>query len=186
MSENQTNGDAGAGRPAGSTGRRFRRSHALLLLAAGTAGLIAVGAALHAGERGPCGIHEARFGGWHHSRGQGPMMGRLCGDQRGAWLEDRIDLVESFVDFTPEQTPAWTALTEAARAGEARIGQTCEELDGASDDPVGRLARLETMLGAGLDVVRTVRPAFDDFYAVLEPNQRAALDRLIERRHGRD
>lgn len=42
------------------------------------------------------------------------------------------------------------------------------------------------MLGAGLDVVRTVRPAFDDFYAVLGPDQRAALDRLIERRHGHD
>ena len=45
-----------------------------------------------------------------------------------------------------------------------------------------RLAGLETMLSAGLEAVREVRPNFDAFYATLNDKQKTALDRLIDRR----
>lgn len=176
-SEEATQPDAGKR----SGGRRIRTPYLILLLLGGLVGLWTVGAALHAGERSGTGFQEARFGG-HHGPGHGFMMGRLCSDRRSAWLDERIDLVESFVDFTAEQTPAWTALKEAVRAGSERIGEACSSLEEVQDGPVGRLARMETMLAAGLDVVQGVRPAFEDFYAVLDEDQQAALDRLMERR----
>jgi len=37
------------------------------------------------------------------------------------------------------------------------------------------------MLGTGLDIVREVRPSFDAFYGTLDAEQKAALDRLVER-----
>lgn len=148
--------------------RRFKTSHIVLAVLVALGGTWLVGAALHAGESGRAGIHAARAGDWHHGRDHGGMMERLCSERRSDWLDDRIDFVESFVDFTPEQEPAWVALTAAVRGGGERIGEACGALEAASDDPTGRLARAEVMLEAGLDAVRAVRPAFEDFYAVLD------------------
>lgn len=183
MSEHQSpqNGPAES-----SPGRRFKTRHLIILLLAGLLALGSLGAVLHAGEARS---HRAHFGGHHgghHGGGHAFMIGRLCGVERGEWLDERIDLVESFVDFTPEQELAWTALKDAVRAGGERVGQACASIEPADDGPTGRLAQVETMLAAGLDVVRGVRPAFEEFYAVLERDQQAALDRLMERRGGRD
>lgn len=162
-------------------GRRFKTSHIVLAVLATLAGTWLVGVALHAHERS--GIHASRYGGWHHGGDHGGMMERLCSERRGGWLDDRIELVESFVAFTPEQEPAWQGLTTAVRNGSERVGEACAALAATGDDePPGRLARVEVMLEAGLDLVRAVRPAFEDFYAVLDDGQKAALDRLIERR----
>jgi LTXXQ motif family protein len=172
-----------AGAPgAQAGGRRLKASYLVLLLVAAGLGGLAIAAGLGAAEGFNAGGYRH---GWHHGgeRG-GPMLGRLCSDRREDWLDGRIDLVESFVEFTPEQQPAWAALTVALRAGSERVGAACAELSGTEPGGAGaRLARLETMLQAGLDVVHTVRPAFDDFYARLDDDQRAAVDRLLERHH---
>ena len=39
---------------------------------------------------------------------------------------------------------------------------------------------METMLSAGLDAVREVRPKFDAFYATLNDKQKRAIERLME------
>ncbi|MDX1540727.1 MAG: Spy/CpxP family protein refolding chaperone [Geminicoccaceae bacterium] len=184
MSEEQTTDSQTD--PKHRAGRRFKTSHLALVVVGGLALLGVAGAALHAGERHGGGFHAAHFAGGHHGRGHGMMMGRMCSDQRAEWLDERIAVVESFVDFTPEQEPAWSALKESVRDGSERVGEACASLEGAEDGPVGRLARMETMLAAGLDVVQGVRPAFEDFYAVLDEDQQAALDRLIERRGRRE
>lgn len=189
MTDQQTSGQGepdDGGKCARSGGRRFKTSHIVLAVLAVLAGTWLVGAALHAGERSGSFIHAVHGGGWHHGRGPGGMLGRLCGERRGEWLDARIDAVESFVTFTPEQAPAWDSLVTAVRSGGERVGEACTALDGEAQDPTGRLARMEIMLAAGLDVVREVRPAFNDFYAVLDDDQKAALDRLMERRRGRD
>jgi hypothetical protein len=45
------------------------------------------------------------------------------------------------------------------------------------------LARVELMLSTGLDIIEGVRPAFEQFYAVLDDDQKAALDKLVSRHH---
>ena len=117
----------------------------------------------------------------HHGRG-GPH--RICSPQRAEKLDDAIGFVEAFFSFNAEQKTAWDGLASALREGSDAIGKHCEALkeDGRPTKATGKLARVETMLNAGLEVVHKVRPAFDTFYATLDEKQQAALDKLIERR----
>ena len=120
--------------------------------------------------------------GWHGKRHhRGP--GHFCAAARGERLEHAVDFVQSFVDFTPEQDAAWQDFTASLMTGRERVRAACDELEQA-EDPMqapDALARAESMLTAGLEVVREVRPAFDRFYATLSEDQKEALDRLVNR-----
>ena len=126
----------------------------------------------------------ASGGGFHrgHRRGHGAKM--ICSDRRAEKLEDAIGFAEAFFSFNAEQKTAWDGLAGALRDGSDTIGRHCEALkDGdGQTNAAGRLARVETMLTAGLEVVQKVRPAFDGFYATLDKDQQAALDKLVQRR----
>lgn len=124
------------------------------------------------------GGHGHHYG--RHGHGAGHELMRLCSERRDERLADLVAFVESFVDFTPEQTGAWSALTTALDGSSARIATACEELRTAGRPKTlpDRLARFEVLLGAGLDAVREVRPAFEGFYASLGAEQKAALDRM--------
>jgi hypothetical protein len=122
-----------------------------------------------------------------HHRGHG--MKRICSDGRTEKLEDAIGFVEAFFSFNAEQKTAWDGLATALRDGSEAIGKNCAAMReaGGEKTATGKLARVETMLTAGLEVVKKVRPAFDRFYGTLDEKQRAALDKLIERRgHDRE
>lgn len=129
-------------------------------------------------------------GGWFggHRRSHGRGFGRMCNEERRSeWIEDRLGLVESFADFGPEQAEAWTRLTAAVRAGSTKIGAACAEFEaeGPAENAPERLARAEAMMTTGLGIVQELRPAFDDFYAVLDDEQKAALDRVVTKWHRR-
>lgn len=125
---------------------------------------------------------------WHdrgHHRGFHGGHGRFCAGARGEKLEHAIDFVEGFVAFTPEQEVAWQDFTVSLMTGRERVRAACDELDQA-EDPLqapDALARAESLLGMGLEVVQEVRPAFDRFYGTLSEDQKQALDQLINRRH---
>ena len=128
------------------------------------------------------------FGGGHGhwSHGDGHGMAMICSDERDRRLEHGLAFVEGFGNFTPEQTAAWNELASAIRAGSATIGEKCRELDqaGVPQTAPERLARFESMATTGLEIVKNVRPAFDDFYATLSDKQKKALDDLSSH-HGR-
>lgn len=167
----------------------WTRKKTLIVALAALAGVGTLGGVL-AAQAGPDAsgfmqIRGERGGpGWgRHHRG-GPGFARLCDkERRTAWIEDHVQLIESFAEFTPEQTEAWTALKAAVGTASERVGETCAELEaeGRSDSTPERLARAETFLGTGLSVVQEIRPAFDGFYATLDEDQRQALDRLASR-----
>lgn len=129
-------------------------------------------------------------GGGHHGRGMmggmGPL-GHLCGPNRVERLEDAISFVNTFIKLTPEQTTAWNTLAETLRSAATKVGTTCDQMReaGRPATPPDHLARMETMLTTGLDVLREVRPAFDAFYATLDDNQKQVLNELLERGRGR-
>lgn len=119
-------------------------------------------------------------GHWDHRRGRG--LHRICGDSRSQKLEGGIDFVEAFFSFNDQQKPAWDALAAALRKGSDAIGRHCAALGERPSTAPGKLAVLETAMTAGLEVVREVRPAFERFYGTLNEDQKAAIDRLVERR----
>lgn len=129
--------------------------------------------------------------GGHFRGGDRHGMMRMCGPQRTERLENAIGFVDAFFSFNDAQKAAWTDLATALRDGSETIGKRCEAMrDQPRDDTApGRLARMETMLSSGLDIVQKVRPAFDKFYGTLDEKQQAALDKLIQHRgpmgHGR-
>lgn len=130
-------------------------------------------------------MHAERGGpGWgrHHRGGMG--FARLCDDERrAAWIESHVDLIESFAEFTPEQTEAWTGFKEAVNTASETVGEACEEAReaGRPENAPERLARAEAMITTGLSVVHEIRPAFEAFYASLDEDQQRALDRMMAR-----
>ena len=183
--------DGGEGHCARSRRRGLKTSHIVLLGAA-----IAVGTALLVTGLSAADDEAAFFGngrpgqfmlaGWRHGwhgGGHGRFAEHVCSDARDEILEDRLAFVESFVDFTDEQEPAWQQLTAAIRAGSAKVGEACAELEAPDPTAPAHLARVELILSTGLDIVEGVRPAFEQFYAVLDDDQKTALDKLVSRHH---
>ena len=169
----------------------------LLAGLAGAVGLVALGAgvlsaappppppgdAVHGMMWGPEGMmSQVRFDhrGGPRRFGMGPMF---CGPDRNERLNRMVEMIEGFANFSPDQQPAWERLRDSVRSASGKLGAACDTMrSGRDGTPPERLAGLETMLSAGLDAVREVRPNFDAFYATLNDKQKTALDRLIDRR----
>lgn len=117
--------------------------------------------------------------GWRHGG-----MGHMCSPKRGARYDTMIAFIDSFADLTPEQTEAWKQLTSAVDESRAKLDATCDQMKEAGRPSTApeRMARMETMMSAGLEAVQTVRPAFDSFYVTLDDEQKKAIDRMMKRR----
>ena len=74
-------------------------------------------------------------------------------------------------------------LTAAVRTGSATVGEACVEFETLQEEAnaPARMAQAELVLGTALEIVQEVRPTFDDFYAVLDADQKAALDKMAYR-----
>jgi hypothetical protein len=161
-------------------------------LTAATAGIGAMGAGSAVAEMAT-GAQMAAFGdrsgGWgHRFGGHGRRgMAMLCSDRRDAKIADTIEFVESFVDFTPEQTTAWEDLKTAVASGSTKVGAACAEIQkaGRPDTAVEKLAFMENMMSTGLSILQEVRPAFETFYGTLDERQKKAIDKLMSHRHHR-
>ncbi len=183
--------DGKEGRCARSRRRGLKTSYIVLLGAAIAAGTALLVTGLSAADDETAFLGNGRSGqfmltGWRHDwhgGGHGRFAEQVCSDARDEILEERVAFVESFVDFTDEQEPAWQQLVAAIRAGSAKVGATCAELEAPAPTAPAHLARVELILSTGLDIVQQVRPEFEQFYAVLDDNQKTALDKLVSRHH---
>ena len=155
-----------------------------LLLAGGAAAVAAVPAATAAmGWERPAMAMQAGGHGRHEfgprgGMGRGPGM---CSPERSGRIDDAIGLVESFVTFRPEQQEPWAKLRDAVKAASARLDVACEanRAEGPPDDLPGRLERMERMVTAEAQSLQEVRPALDAFYATLDAQQKAALQKVL-------
>lgn len=125
----------------------------------------------------------AKDGAFQHGMGRGMgMMGqRFCqaDESWGARIADRIERV---IRPTDAQKADLEALRAAIAKAEGQLKAGCPtEAELADGTPPARLALMEKRLNAGLEAVRTVRPAFDQLYAKLDDTQR---DRLRWLRRG--
>ena len=122
-------------------------------------------------------------------RRDGRRGARFCSRRAGWPMERMATVVEGLAALDDAQKAAWTEFRKAGEEANAGLRQACEALAGEERPTTGpaRLERMEKMLTARLDAVRSVRPAFTAFYRTLDEGQQKALDSLGpgKGRHGR-
>jgi hypothetical protein len=122
---------------------------------------------------------------WGQGWGPGVMMGpgmmsgprlwgRMCDPQLAGFAEWRIEQIERTVKPTEAQRAAFNDLkTASTKAAEALAAACPRDVPKTSSE---RLALMETRMEAMLAAVKTVRPAYDAFYATLSDEQKKRID----------
>lgn len=106
--------------------------------------------------------------------GRGGMMAGMC-DPRGAGLAEwRMERIQRLIKLTDAQKTALEQLRTASGKAAETIAAACPR-----EFPASATARMELMekrMEAMLAALKTVRPAFDAFYATLDNEQKARID----------
>jgi hypothetical protein len=156
----------------------------------GAAALVALAAALPVSAQmmGPGGSGWGPGGGY--AWGPGGMMGRgygpghggmmggsaMCNPRAAGFAAWRIGAIEEIVRPTEAQRATLDALKQASATAADAMAAACPQ-DLPATSPA-RLAAMEKRLDAMLQAVKTVRPAFDAFYAGLSDEQKRRLDEV--------
>ena len=118
-------------------------------------------------------------------RGHGMWGGRFdgpCDPSVAGIAEWRIDEIERVVRPTDAQRTALADLRAASTKAAAALTGACpREIPQTSAQ---RMTFMEKRMEAMLEAIKTVRPAFEAFYATLSDEQKARLDSVGPRRWG--
>lgn len=115
-------------------------------------------------------------------RGGGRGMGWMCSPQGAGLAEWRKQRIEQLLKPTEVQRKALDDLQAASTKAAETVTAACPR-----EFPASAQARLELMekrMEAMLTAIKTVRPAFDAFYATLTDEQKAQLNKAGPRRWG--
>ena len=142
-------------------------------------------------ERGPGGARGYGWGpgmmmgpgmmGWGGRGGMGGMAA-MCDPRAAGLAEWRMERIERLVNPTEAQRAALNELRTASTKAAETVAAACPR-----EFPTSATARLELMekrLDAMLLAIKTVRPAFDAFYATLTDEQKARINTGGPRRWG--
>jgi len=111
--------------------------------------------------------------GWG-GRGGGGGWGDMCGPRAAGLAEWRIERIERLVSPNETQRAALNELRTASTKAAETVATACPR-----EFPASASARLELMekrLDAMLVAIKTVRPAFDAFYATLNDEQKVRIN----------
>ena len=162
--------------------RKHRRTrHFNFIMAAlGIAGLIAILWAIDP----LAGASQRGHHGWPGSHGDRKSAMRICDAGEADLLADVGAHIGAWLDLDAAQEAAWRQVELELERGYSRLVVMCADLEAGADASSlpGRLASLESLLVAGTDLVRTVRPAFTAFYEILDETQLRKLE-AHSRRH---
>lgn len=137
---------------------------------------------------GPGPGYGPRGYGWGHGMMMGPGMmgmggmGAMCNPRGAGLAEWRMERIERLVNPNDAQRAALDNLRNASAKAAEIIAAACPR-----EFPTGATARLELMekrLDAMQQAVKTVRPAFDAFYATLSDEQKARVNNSGPRHWG--
>lgn len=111
--------------------------------------------------------------------GPGMMMGMgrgrdMCGPRAAGLAEWRIDRIERSVKPNDAQKAKLTDLRTASKTAADSLALACPTTWPRS--ATERLGLMEKRMEVMLQAVKTVRPAFESFYASLDADQKARLD----------
>jgi len=134
-------------------------------------------------------------GGMGHHRGgmRERMMHRMARLEPQQRCEERlarragmIAYTVAKVNLTAEQRPAWDKLNALVQAATDKERQLCATLkpagEGGQQTILDRVNRREQVLSARLEGLRQVRPALEQLYQALTPEQKAIVDHPFPRR----
>jgi hypothetical protein len=102
------------------------------------------------------------------------LFGRMCSPRNSGFAEWRLDRMERTIKPTEAQRAKFDEFKAASNKAAETMRAACP-----TDVPttmVGRMEATEKRLDAMLQAVKTVRPAFEAFYATLSDEQKAALN----------
>lgn len=162
-------------------------SRTLLALLTGAAVCLGAADASAQGPKGP-GPGGGPGSGMGPNMMMGPgMMGGLgfgfsCNPRAAGLAEWRLDRIETAVKPTDAQKAKLADLRAASTKAAETITTACTGEFPAK--PTERLAYMEKRLDAMQQAVKTVRPAFEAFYASLDDAQKAKLDAAGPRQWG--
>jgi LTXXQ motif family protein len=132
------------------------------------------------GEAGPSGWGPGTMMGLGMMGCRG--MGFMCNPRLAGMAEWRIKKIEAAVKPTEAQRSALNELRAASTKAAEMITATCStEVPAKSTE---RLALMEKRMEAMLQAIKLVKPAFDTFYATLDPEQKTRLDASGPRQWG--
>jgi hypothetical protein len=115
--------------------------------------------------------------------GQGGMMAMMG---MGEHIEGRIAFLRAELKITDAQLPQWNAFADALRANAKRMSGMRNTMmqnmsqGGTSASAPARLDRMEKMMTAMLDAVKTTKAALGPLYAALSDDQKKVADELIQ------
>jgi len=120
---------------------------------------------------------------WHlhliHQRNPAAFPKDMC-VERFARSAARLAYLEARLDLTEAQKPLWDKWAGAMANGRAAERESClAGLPSGGKPPTAleRDDRVEKMLAAKLDTLKTARPALEALYQSLTPEQREVFDR---------
>ncbi len=102
------------------------------------------------------------------------LFGRMCNPRMAGFAEWRLDRMEQVIKPSEAQRAKFDEFKAASQKAAETMRTAC-----AADVPttmVGRMEAMEKRLEAMLGAVKTVRPAFEAFYATLSDEQKASLN----------
>jgi hypothetical protein len=112
------------------------------------------------------------------------VMGRarLFCDSHDALVAGGLAFLHARLAIATEQEPAWQRFADAVGRSTAPVARLCAE-DPAKSAPAtltlpDRLARIETIVAARQEALRSLHPAILDLYGALSDEQRRRADEL--------
>ena len=115
-------------------------------------------------------------------------MGHMCEHRDGTRIDMMEAYMESRLELTEAQMPAWNAAVEAVHDAMAAKQAACdaEKEQGRPANALEMLDRAEQHMEAGLEQVKAIRAAVGNLYDVLDAEQQATFDSILkEMRHMR-
>lgn len=115
-------------------------------------------------------------------------MGHMCEHRDGTRIDMMEAYMESRLELTDAQMPAWNAAVDAVHDAMAAKQAACdaEKGQGRPANALEMLERAEQHMEAGLEQVKAIRAAVGDLYNVLDAEQQATFDSILkEMRHMR-
>ena len=116
--------------------------------------------------------------GWMRARMMQLAPRQRC-EERLARRAGRIAYTGAKLNLTADQRPLWDKLQGAMQGAADRQHQLCAELpaaDGGRGTVLDRVNRREQFLSARLQALQQIRPALEQLYQALTPEQKAIID----------
>jgi hypothetical protein len=104
----------------------------------------------------------------------GNGLAALCSERAEGFSKVPVQRIEQRIRPTQQQQPAFDALKAASSQAADKLQSSCPTQ--TPHNLVDRLQAVQKRLAAMILAVKTVRPALDDFYALLDDEQKARFN----------